>query len=357
MLNVPEISSGSLGRFRDFPQEIHVYDFPRWKWPVIRQCFPGLKVHFLRSGSSIPVSACLVLWGMAPLPPGAGNDVRVLRVEDGFMRSVGLGAELVRPMSWVVDSQGIYYDATRPSDLEEILSTLRFDEAQQARAARLRAQILSAGLTKYNVGSRSWVRPSDSGRVILVPGQVESDASLAYGAPGVRTNLGLLQAVRSANPDAYLIYKPHPDVAARLRREGEGERDACNWCDEVVVDVPMDALLSGVDEVHVMTSLAGFEALLRGKSVTCYGQPFYSGWGLTNDLLSNARRVRRLALDELVAGALIIYPLYLRRDGMGLIEVEGAVAELASWRQRKGSKEAWWKGIYRIFLRLFIGVR
>jgi capsular polysaccharide export protein len=67
-----------------------------------------------------------------------------------------------------------------------------------------------------------------------------------------------------------------------------------------------------VDEVHVNTSLAGFEALLRGKQVTTYGVPFYAGWGLTRDLGPvPARRTARRSLDELVAAALLLYPRYL----------------------------------------------
>lgn len=73
----------------------------------------------------------------------------------------------------------------------------------------------------------------------------------------------------------------------------------------------MGELLMQVDEVHVMTSLVGFEALLRDKIVVSYCQPFYSGWGLTQDIIPNLRRGRPLLLDELVAGALIEYPLYL----------------------------------------------
>ena len=43
----------------------------------------------------------------------------------------------------------------------------------------------------------------------------------------------------------------------------------------------MDVLLGIVDEVHTLTSLTGFEALLRGIEVHAYGGPFYAGWGLT----------------------------------------------------------------------------
>ncbi len=75
-------------------------------------------------------------------------------------------------------------------------------------------------------------------------------------------------------------------------------------------DVSTAALLAGIDEVHTMTSLAGFEALLRRRQVTVYGRPFYAGWGLTTDTLP-IDRGRRLTLEELVAGALILYPRYL----------------------------------------------
>jgi capsular polysaccharide export protein len=171
--------------------------------------------------------------------------------------------------------------------------------------------------------------------VILVPGQVEADASLAFGAPGTRHNLDLLRAVRQANPDAHLIYKPHPDVVAGLRRRGQGEDDARDWCDEVVLDVAMGDLLQEIDELHTLTSLSGFEALLRGKKVVCHGQPFYAGWGLTDDIIPPARRDRRLTLDELVAGVLILYPAYVSRTTGRFTTPERALDELLAWQLEK----------------------
>jgi len=52
--------------------------------------------------------------------------------------------------------------------------------------------------------------------------------------------------------------------------------------------------------------------LLRTKSVTTYGVPFYAGWGLTRDLGPvPARRTRTRTVDELAAAVLLLYPRYL----------------------------------------------
>jgi len=190
----------------------------------------------------------------------------------------------------------------------------------------------------------------------LVPGQVETDASIAYGAPegvcAIRRNMDLLRAVRQANPDAWVVYKPHPDVLAGLRLKGIDEDAALQWCDEQVIDAPMGELLGQVDEVHVITSLAGFEALLRGRPVTCYGQPFYAGWGLTTDMAPLPRRTRRLALDALVAGALVEYPKYVSRTSGEFTSPEQALDDLLAWRA-KGTSLPWWRKILRLVLRFY----
>ncbi len=339
------------------PPEVFALGFSFWKKPVVRSFFPAGRVIFINRAEAVPTGGTVAVWGLRSLPAGLEGRVRVLRMEDGFLRSVGLGADLIQPVSWVADGRGMYFDATRPSDLEVLLSETKFPAGLLARAAALRERIVESGLTKYNVGGAGWARPRGAERVILVPGQVESDASLAYGAPGIKTNLSLLQAVRAANPGAYVVYKPHPDVVAGLRAKGAAEDEAGRWCDETVADVSMSELLSLVDEVHLLTSLAGFEALLRGKKVICYGQPFYAGWGLTTDVVPCTRRTRRLTLDELVAGALILYPRYMHPETGELISPEKALQVLAAWRARAGGREPWWRGLFRMVLRRVVGVR
>ncbi|HET9645024.1 MAG TPA: capsular polysaccharide biosynthesis protein [Burkholderiaceae bacterium] len=333
-----------------FAGEVHAIAFSRWKKPIVRAFFGGSQVRFVRHSRQVPEGATVAVWGGQAAPHQARD---VVRLEDGFLRSVGLGADLVRPLSWVMDRSGMYYDATVPSDLETLLREARFDDALVARARRLRQRIVAQGITKYNVGTGGWQRPEQARRVVLVPGQVESDAAIARGATRVATNIGLLRAVREAAPDAYVVYKPHPDVVARLRREGQGEDAAAEYCDEVVVDAPMYMMLEAVDEVHVMTSLAGFEALLRGRRVATYGRPFYAGWGLTQDHDPPQRRGRKLDLDELVAAVLILYPTYVSRRSGAFTTPEHALEELQEWRVEGASQAGAWLRLKRALLRWF----
>lgn len=333
------------------PACVYVLALPRYKRASVRQFLPASTLRFVCSANDVPAGATVAVWGSAVLPRSLHRrGVQVLRLEDGFLRSVGLGADLVRPVSWVADSRGIYYDATRASDLEWLLSQLTLDQAQRHRADALRDAIVASRLTKYNVGQAVWRRPPGVPRVVLVPGQVEADASIAYGAGEVRTNMGLLRAVRAAAPDAHVVYKPHPDVVARLRAAGADEAAAARWCDEVVTDCDMGGLLDQVDEVHVMTSLAGFEALLRGRQVTCHGMPFYAGWGLTTDVgmqpQVQARRTRRLDLAELVWGALIAYPRYVGLQDRRPAQPEAVLAELQRLRAAQPALP-WWRRMAR----------
>lgn len=233
-----------------------------------------------------------------------------VRIEDGFLRSRGLGAALTPPLSLVCDDLGIYYDPARPSRLENLIAacaTLRPD--QRDRVARLIDRLTQGGLSKYNLGAAAPdLGPRDGRRRILVPGQVEDDASIRLGADAVRTNRGLLEAVRRANPDAQVIYKPHPDVEAGLR---DGRTDTQGLADLVLAHADAAAVLRDVDEVWTMTSLMGFEALLRGLPVTTLGAPFYAGWGLTRDLGDvPPRRRAEPGLEGLVHATLIDYPRY-----------------------------------------------
>ena len=191
--------------------------------------------------------------------------------------------------------------------------TSAFTDAELVRGRALIALLRDTGVTKYNTGrEQRLVSGAAAGqRAVLVPGQVEDDASILRGCSDVRTNRELLVATRAAAPDAWIIYKPHPDVLAGNRRGGIDPALLATLADQVVTDVAMAACLCAVDTVHTMTSLTGFEALIHGKQVHTYGTPFYAGWGLTQDRHSCPRRGRSLALEAMAFGVLVQYPRYL----------------------------------------------
>lgn len=335
-------------------------------WRKTLQSFAqGSRIHHVSSTHSLPANAVLMVWGQQPVSV-PHQSVALIRWEDGFLRSVGLGAEFAQPLSWVADGEHLYFDSRGPSRLETWLANHQFTAEEQDRGMALIERLNNSGLSKYNVGTEDWQVPETDKQIILVPGQVESDASIAFGVPVMgadsplnppRTNMDLLKLVRTENPDAWIVYKPHPDVLAGARQPGCHEDQAERWADQVVGDVAINELLPCVDSVHTMTSLTGFEALVRGKSVYCYGLPFYAGWGLTTDYITTQsqiinRRQRRLSLEELVYGALVNYPFYLSPKSHTYISPEQAIEELKD-KKTKGSS---WKPVLGKWARRMINI-
>ena len=339
------------------PRSVQAFGFTPWKQRNLCRFLAGSEVRYPMPWMTPDTTIdAVAVWGRRGKPrvlrAADRRRLPTLHVEDGFLRSVGLGADLIDPISWVVDGRGIYYDATMPSDLEHLLSDGQWSVLQLERAAQLRQRLVSAAITKYNLQAVSWQRPKGIQRVVLVVGQVESDASIRFGAPGLCTNLGLLQAVRVAEPEAYLVYKPHPDVTAGLCRAGVGEEIAQRYCDEVLTSGSIDQLFTQVDALHVLTSLAGFEAILRGLEVHCWGLPFYAGWGLTRDRETCSRRGRSLELDALVHAALIEYPRYVSRGSGWFITPEQAIDELIAWKDGPPSRRTLVQALFRHWGRL-----
>jgi len=294
-----------------------------WKHKPVSQFLAGVRGAPLFEND--PVAALdragedgrdLVIWASRETPELAraaqAEGVRLIRMEDGFLRSVGLGADLLPAASLVLDDLGIYFDPTRESRLERLIAAAcDLPAPARARAAALRDAIVAAGVSKYNTGAAPPSLPPTHGRRVLVPGQVEDDASIRLGTHQVRTNLGLVQAARAAFPEDQIIYKPHPDIERGLRVGAVPEADLARLADVVARDASPTALLDQVDVVWTMTSLMGFEGLLRGCEVHCLGTPFYAGWGLTTDHAPAVlRRVARPDPEALTHAALIDYPRY-----------------------------------------------
>ncbi|EFR2656623.1 capsular polysaccharide biosynthesis protein [Campylobacter jejuni] len=248
---------------------------------------------------------------------------KVSLVEDGFIRSISLGSDLTRPFSLIVDDKGLYIDPNKASKLEELLQNEIFDENMLNRAKNIIKILLENRFSKYNGLKHEdlKINAKIGQKIILIPAQVEDDASMILGGFGLST-LDLLKEVRAKNQDAYIIFKPHPDVLSGNRVGLKDETLILEFCDEIVKDCSIDSAIKIADEIHTITSTSGFDALLRAKKVFAYGMPFYAGWGLTKDKYRCERRTRKLSLEELVAGALIAYPRYINPKTKTLCEIE-----------------------------------
>ncbi len=293
-----------------------------WKRPHLKRAFGREKrVKFGGSaGDRTPV-----IWGMGDAPEGT------LRMEDGFLRSRGLGAALVPPLSLVLDSRALYLDPTRECDLDVLFSqSASLPNGEIERARRLIGQITRLGLTKYNIRGEMPELPPDR-RCVLVVGQVEDDASVQLSGSEVRANLELLRQARHANPDATILWKPHPDVEAGLRKGAVPEGDLEGLANFALLNVDASEAIAAADEVWTISSTLGFEALLRGKPVTCLGMPFYAGRGLTRDLAPRPahRSSHEVTLEQLAHACLIGYPRYFDPRTGAPIPPETAVRLLA----------------------------
>ncbi len=331
------------------------------KRPPIRRLLNGPKTRMKYFSSpsraaekAEAIGGRLIYWAGKETPEtaavAAATSAPVVRMEDGFIRSRGLGSDFFGALSVALDDQGVYYDPTGPSGLETLIEEGAQSSETLARAAALRSRVVEAGLSKYNL-STGTVRPNwpADRQKVLVVGQVENDKSILKGCGDIRTNSGLVAAARADFPDAFLIYRNHPDVMSG-NRPGMLDASAMAEIDATADGLDITDCLDVCDVLATLTSLSGFEALLRGKAVAVYGRPFYGGWGLTQDRMTYERRTRRASLDGLVAAALIDYPIYVTPQGWPC-EAEDLVTALIAARDDPApvapphQVARWWKGI------------
>ncbi|WP_085991087.1 hypothetical protein [Oceanobacillus senegalensis] len=323
-----------------------MYGFNPWKREHISHVFPEYRTAFVFGNADLnrlmpyfPSDGHMVfiVWGYKEPTKirkyAKEKGIQIIRTEDGFVRSLGLGAGHSLPMSVVADEKGLYYNAQKPSELEHIL--LQYDFAahqnllENAKASM--EKLIQAGVSKYNHVGKTNVKKiygEKTNKRILVIGQVEEDASIQYGCDREMTNNDLVWAAYRENPDAEIIYKPHPDVLTGHRNMVSDPEDVSHVAKVVTEPLGIVDALETIDHVYTITSLAGFEALMRGITVTCFGMPFYAGWGLTDDRQANKRRNRKLTLEELFAGAYILYPRYISLQTNKLIDCKQAIDEL-----------------------------
>ncbi|TMV58933.1 capsular polysaccharide biosynthesis protein, partial [Thioclava sp. BHET1] len=285
------------------------------------------------------------VWGRSPIAPrgervAARRGAGLVRIEDAFLRSIRPGRMGDGPTGLLIDHSGVHFDASHPSDLERILAGDPLDDhAILARARTGIARLIASDLSKYNLHDPD-VEPPAPGYVLVVD-QIRGDASVRHSGAAADVFETMLMEARAAHPGTRILLKTHPETQAGLRpgHYGSSHSDA----QVSLYDAPVSPwkLLEGAIAVYTVSSQLGFEAILMGHRPHVFGQPFYAGWGLSEDRLPPPRRGRNLTRTQLFAGAMILYPIWYDPCRDRLTSFEGALdqleAELRAFREdRRG---------------------
>jgi capsule polysaccharide export protein KpsC/LpsZ len=316
---------------------VFCFKFSDWKRLFFMRAFPDIRFHFAPRFLSdedfqttwaprikqVPDPRILI-WGVpdgdAAMRFAKTEHLDTIFVEDGFIRSASPHASAERPVSLAFDNLGPHFSYTAPSRLETILAQYDFegDPDLLTRARDGMAFLLDHEVSKYNsshVGILPEYLTNTGARKILVVGQVEDDAAMLFGSPRRYSNNEIVRQARLENPDAEIIYRVHPDVVNKVRPALSDPAEVMSIARIMTENVPISQVLKQVDAVYTITSLVGFEALMRGLPVTVFGVPFYAGWGLTDDRQTVSRRTRKLSVVCIFAAAYLLYPTYFDRHG------------------------------------------
>ena len=243
-------------------------------------------------------------------------------LEDGFIRSLDLGVKGSPSFSLVEDDVGIYYDATVPSRLENILLSYDFssDVELMDKAHKAMELIKKYHVSKYNSAMDVEEIPNLVGndvcevgneKRVLIIAQTAGDSSLEYGLGNSFTTDEMINAAIEENPDCKIYLKIHPDVLSGKKSSDIDIKNIDKNISIISEDVNPISLLKHFSKVYTKTSGMGFEALILGCECVCFGMPFYAGWGITDDRVRCDRRSRKLTVVEVFAAAYILYTRYV----------------------------------------------
>jgi len=241
-------------------------------------------------------------------------DGKLKLYEDGFIRSLGLGVEGSLSFSLIEDDLGIYYDATAPTKLENILNNNDISgDLQLMQEARKAIELMRQyNISKYNNTpniSDNFFADENQQRVLVIA-QTAGDASLKYGMLEPFTTQDMIRGAIEENPNAKVYIKIHPDVLNGKKTSDIDSKTIDGQCTVITDNINPISLLKHFDKVYTKTSGMGFEALLVGCECVCYGMPFYAGWGITTDKSICERRKKVLSVEEVFAAAYILYTRY-----------------------------------------------
>ncbi|MAM58325.1 MAG: hypothetical protein CMN25_13395 [Salinicola sp.] len=285
-----------------------------------------------------------VQWGITPKPEkrkqrevASSLGKSILIIEDGFIRSMDIGLSGEPTLSIILDDRTSYYNAEKPSRLELLLNNdTEIDAEKIANCKKIINKIVTGRISKYNhapdvpitIGTRNKKK-------ILLVDQRYGDQSVTSGLAGQHAFDQMLAEAMEDNPDADIIIKQHPD-AIKGGKKSYYNNDKLAFSKHmpniflVDYDINPHALFDIVDDVYVVTSGMGFEALMAGKKVFCYGAPFYSGWGVTTDKIKVERRAKKRSVEDIFYYSYVYLSRYYSKEKKAPCSLETLVDEFVA---------------------------
>jgi len=314
--------NNSISKLKGY--DLYFINISLWKQNTIKKMFIDSNVFFIKHEDIRKIEQVsntkIIIWGINNLKKINSEypDYKFTIIEDGFIRSKSLGSDLAEPLSLILDEDGIYFDPRTKSGLESLISDYKLTMEDKKIGNEIKNKILKDNISKYNISSNiesDYYSKHKNNTIKVIIGQVEDDASIIFGSNNIKTNLDLIKEVfKNKNTNDILVYKPHPDVTSGNRVGKVNIKEVLKYCDHVDNKTPIINILKYSNiEVHTITSLTGFENVLRGNKTICYGNPFYSGWGFTTDIcMPEYIKIRRgvVSLDDFFTYSYIKYPIY-----------------------------------------------
>jgi len=271
---------------------------------------PNFAKHLI---PKIDKDAVFLGWGYKKSGLEAKEMPKHLLLEDGFIRSLGLGVEGYPAFSIVEDEKGMHYDAKKETTIENILNNYDFENDKKLLSLANDAVnlIKKYKISKYNLSEmRLPENVKIKGKKVLIIAQTAGDNSLKYGRAYEFEPKDIILSALEENPGAKIYVKIHPDVLTGKRKSSIDVELAKKHCMVITENTNPIMLLEEFDKIYTQTSQMGFEAAFLGKEVITFGMPFYAGWRITKDKLTEKRRKRKLTPLEVFAAAYILYSKY-----------------------------------------------
>lgn len=239
-----------------------------------------------------------------------------------------------KALGFLLDDMGYYFDSHQASRCEQTLNADDYflEDHELLRSRMLIEKINKHDITKYNkyvtTGAVGFDLESDC---ILVVDQKKGDASIAFAGATDDTFADMMKAAIKDNPGKKIYFKRHPDS---VHKNFNSYRNRNVKEIEVLPDdIQINLVLNKCSKIYTVSSQVGFEGLLKGKEVVCFGVPFYAGWGLTDDRTYVPRRNKSRKIEEIFHQVCIRQSVYINPHTGKRIELEALLNIILEMRQ------------------------